>query len=95
MKRSQIKNQKRIVPIQVGLKTCGKGYVEKALRLAPKIDLKAKLSYNDYNLVNPIKKEKVFNLISALLKKGVPIQSIDMQGHWSMQDLDPTEIKKK
>ena len=75
-------------------KTCGIGYIEKAFRLAHKIDPKAKLFYNDYNLINPIKREKVFNMLSALLKKGVPIHGIGLQGHWSMQDLDTTEIQK-
>lgn len=75
-------------------KTCGTGFVERAFRIANKIDPKAKLFYNDYNLVNPIKREKVYNMISELLKKGVPIQGIGLQGHWSTQDLNTNEIQK-
>jgi beta-xylosidase len=75
-------------------KTCGTGYIEKAFRLAHKIDPNVKLYYNDYNLVNPEKRMKVYNMLRNLIKKGVPIYGIGLQGHWSTQDLDPEEIQK-
>lgn len=74
--------------------TCGTGYVEKAFRLAHKIDPSARLYYNDYNMINPAKREKTYNMLKTLLAKGVPIYGIGMQGHWSLQDLNPEEIQK-
>jgi endo-1,4-beta-xylanase len=33
-------------------------------------------------------------MLRNLIKKGVPIYGIGLQGHWSTQDLDPEEIQK-
>ena len=74
--------------------TCGTGFVEKAFSLAHKINPDVKLFYNDYDMVNPVKREKVYNMLKALLKKGVPINGIGIQGHWSIPDLDVSEIQK-
>jgi len=75
-------------------KTCGTGFVEKAFRLAHKINPDVKLFYNDYDMVNPVKRQKVYNMLSALLKKGVPFNGIGIQGHWNMPDFNPSEIQK-
>ena len=64
------------------LKYIGKDYVEKAFRWAHEADPGALLFYNDYNAIIPGKRQKIYNLIKRLKKKGVPIHGVGIQGHW-------------
>ena len=64
------------------LKYIGKDYVEKAFRWAHEADPGAILFYNDYNAIKPGKRQKIYNLIKRLKKKGVPIHGVGIQGHW-------------
>ncbi len=63
----------------------GPEYIEKAFRYAHTADPEARLYYNDYNAVDPVKREKIYTLASELLEKGVPLHGIGIQGHWSLE----------
>ncbi len=72
---------------------CKEDFIAKAFRLAKKINPDVKLFYNDYNMVNPQKREKAYQMLKSLLAQGVPIDGIGMQAHWSMQDLTAEAIQ--
>ncbi|RZK39574.1 MAG: endo-1,4-beta-xylanase [Pedobacter sp.] len=69
---------------------CGEDYIAKAFEYAHAADPSAKLFYNDYNTENPEKRDRILRLLSGLKAKGVPIDGIGLQAHWSLND--PTEI---
>jgi endo-1,4-beta-xylanase len=64
------------------LETIGQDYIEKAFRWAAEYS-DAKLFYNDYGLpYDKEKREGVYQLLSKLLDKGVPIDGIGLQMHF-------------
>jgi endo-1,4-beta-xylanase len=67
-------------------RACGEVYIEKAFRLAHSINPNVKLFYNDYNLIQPEKREKAYQLVKRLKEAGVPIHGIGMQAHWSLDE---------
>ncbi len=76
-------------------KICGEEYIAKAFQWAHEADPQALLFYNDYNEINPVKREKMYRLVKSLRDAGVPIHGIGLQGHWainepSRQQLDST-----
>lgn len=68
---------------------CGEEYVAKAFQWAHEADPDAILFYNDYNTENPIKREKIYNMLKKMLDAGVPVNAVGMQGHWNIGN--PTE----
>jgi endo-1,4-beta-xylanase len=77
------------------LKICGEEYIAKAFQYAHEADPNALLFYNDYNEINPVKREKIFKLVKGLKDAGVPIHGVGLQGHWALnepsrQQLDST-----
>ena len=74
---------------------CGEEFVAKAFEYAHAADPDALLFYNDYNEINPVKREKIYKLVKSLKEAGVPIHGIGLQGHWAnseptKQQLDST-----
>ncbi|MGC4022581.1 MAG: endo-1,4-beta-xylanase [Cyclobacteriaceae bacterium] len=74
---------------------CGEDFVAKAFEYAHEADPQALLFYNDYNEIDSVKREKIIRMIEGLIKSGVPIHGIGLQGHWavnepSRQELDNT-----
>jgi endo-1,4-beta-xylanase len=74
-------------------KICGEDFIAKAFEYAHAADPDALLFYNDYNETDPVKREKIYQLVKRLKEAGVPIHGIGMQGHWAVnepseQDLD-------
>ena len=63
----------------------GPDFIEKAFRYAHEADPEARLYYNDYNVVDPAKRDKIYAMVKGLLDKGVPIHGIGIQGHWSLR----------
>ena len=61
----------------------------KAFEYAHAADPNAKLYYNDYNTERPEKRERLYKLLKSLKDKGVPIDGVGLQAHWSLQE--PTE----
>ncbi len=65
-------------------KACGPEYIAWAFRTARKYaDDNVKLYYNDYNLVDPVKRERCYELLKGLVDAGVPIDGVGLQAHWS------------
>ncbi|MEM1136142.1 MAG: endo-1,4-beta-xylanase [Bacteroidota bacterium] len=75
-------------------KICGPEYIEKAFVFAHKADPSVKLYYNDYDLINPQKRDKVYKMVKALLAKGIPIHGIGMQGHWTLEDVNRQNLSE-
>ena len=68
---------------------CGEEFIAKAFEYAHAADPKAILFYNDYNEINPVKRDKIYKMVKDLKAKGVPIHGVGLQGHWSI--FEPTE----
>ncbi|WP_282086298.1 endo-1,4-beta-xylanase [Aquimarina algiphila] len=60
-------------------------YLELAFRLAEKVDPEAQLIYNDYNLWKPEKRKGVIRIVENLKSKGIKIDAVGMQAHWSVE----------
>jgi endo-1,4-beta-xylanase len=74
------------------LKICGEEYITKAFQYAHEADPNALLFYNDYNEINPVKREKIFKLVKSLKDAGVPIHGIGLQGHWALNEPSRSQL---
>ena len=70
-------------------KLCGDEFIAKAFQYAREADPKALLFYNDYNECDPVKSQRIYNMVKAMKQAGVPIDGIGMQGHYNIYG--PTE----
>jgi endo-1,4-beta-xylanase len=75
------------------LSIIGDDFIEQAFMLAAKAAPNAKLYYNDYNLYKPEKRNGVLNLVKRLQNKGIRIDGVGMQAHYSLTKPDLTEIE--
>jgi endo-1,4-beta-xylanase len=66
------------------LDTIGEDYIQKAFEIAHEADPDALLFYNDYSVVDPVKRDKIYKMLKDLLDKGTPIHGIGMQAHWNI-----------
>ncbi|MFW5820859.1 MAG: endo-1,4-beta-xylanase, partial [Bacteroidota bacterium] len=73
---------------------CGPEFIEKAFVYAREVDPDIKLFYNDYNLINPDKAQKVYEMAKAFIEKGIPIDGIGMQGHWTLEDVNAENLAR-
>jgi endo-1,4-beta-xylanase len=73
------------------LRAIGNDYIEKAFEFAHAADPDAELYYNDYNIEQPAKLEKVRRLVRSLKAKGLRIDAVGIQGHWLI-DWPPAEM---
>lgn len=62
---------------------CGEDYIIEAFKAARAADPDAKLFYNDYTAIDPVKRDKIYNLLSALKAQNI-IDGMGMQGHWNI-----------
>jgi endo-1,4-beta-xylanase len=68
------------------LRKLGPGYIADLFRWAHQADPRAKLYYNDYNLESDQAKfDTMFQVVTDLLKQGVPIHGVGFQGHLDIQ----------
>jgi GH35 family endo-1,4-beta-xylanase len=67
-------------------KICGEEFITKAFQYAHQADPDAQLFYNDYNEIDPVKREKIFKLVTGLKQAGVPIHGVGLQGHWAITE---------
>ncbi|WP_345949649.1 MULTISPECIES: endo-1,4-beta-xylanase [unclassified Mucilaginibacter] len=72
----------------------GQEFIEKAFEYAHEADPKAVLFYNDYNTEQPAKREKIYKLLKNLLEKGVPVNGVGLQAHWSVTNPSRDELEK-
>ncbi len=65
-------------------KIIGPDYIAKAFEYAHEADPAAQLTYNDYNLENPAKRDGAVALVKKLQAEGVPISCVGIQDHDSL-----------
>jgi endo-1,4-beta-xylanase len=73
---------------------CGDEFIAKAFQWAHAADPKALLFYNDYNEINPVKREKIIKMVKDLQAKGVPIHGAGLQGHWAINEPGKEQLEK-
>lgn len=72
---------------------CGEDYIFKAFEYAHETAPDALLFYNDYNAVQPDKRDKIAKLLKMLIGRGVPIHGMGIQGHWSAYGPSEKDIR--
>lgn len=72
----------------------GEDFVAKAFEFAHAADPKAVLFYNDYNTENPVKRQKIYNMLKKLLDAKVPIHGVGLQAHWSINNPTRAELER-
>ncbi|MEN3325059.1 endo-1,4-beta-xylanase [Mariniflexile soesokkakense] len=78
----------------VFLKTVGEDYLSLAFKWASEVDPNTDLYYNDYNMTNAEKRNGAIKLVKHIQEKGIKIDGIGMQGHWSLERPSLQEIEK-
>lgn len=73
---------------------CGDEFIYKAFQWAHEADPNALLFYNDYNEINPVKREKIIRLVKSLQEKGIPINGIGLQGHWAINEPTADQLEQ-
>lgn len=71
----------------------GDDFIDQAFIMAAKAAPNAKLYYNDYNLYKPEKRNGVLRLVKSLQSKGIKIDGVGMQAHYSLDTPELTEIE--
>lgn len=74
-------------------KIIGQAFIAKAFEIAHRIDPDALLFYNDYNAINPVKRDKIYEMAKQLQAEGVPIHGIGIQGHWNIYSLTEENLR--
>ena len=75
-------------------KFLGRNYIEKAFKLAHKADPNAELIYNDYNLYKKEKRDGVIKMVKQMQSKGITIDGVGVQAHWSLNRPSLNEIEQ-
>lgn len=75
------------------LRICGEEFIAKAFEYAHAADPNAVLFYNDYNEINPVKREKIYKLVKSLKDAGVPIHGVGLQAHWAVNEPSAEELE--
>lgn len=71
----------------------GDDFIEHAFMFAHQAAPKAKLYYNDYNMFKPEKRAGAVALINRLKQKGIQIDGVGMQAHYSLDYPDFAEVE--
>jgi endo-1,4-beta-xylanase len=74
-------------------KICGEEFIPKIFQWAHEADPDAVLFYNDYNTENPVKRDKIYNMLKKLIEDGVPIHAVGLQGHWKINDPSEKDLR--
>lgn len=69
-------------------------WIKKAFEYAREADPNALLYYNDYNECDPIKRQRIYNLVKKMKAEGVPIDGIGMQCHYNIYGPSAEEVDK-
>ncbi len=75
-------------------KIAGEEFITKAFQYAAEADPEAELYYNDYNLIEPVKRDGAIKIVKSLKDKGVKIDGVGVQAHWSLNGPSIEEIEK-
>lgn len=71
----------------------GEDFITKAFEYAEKADPEAELYYNDYNLIQPAKRDGAIKIVKHLQEQGVKIDGVGVQAHWSLNEPSIEEIE--
>jgi endo-1,4-beta-xylanase len=71
----------------------GEEYVEIAFKAAKAADPTAELYYNDYNMFKEGKRNSVVAMVKSLQEKGIKIDGIGMQGHYTLNSPKIEEVE--
>ena len=75
-------------------KICGSDeFIRKAFIFAREADPDALLFYNDYNECDPVKRDRICEMIGAMKADGVPVDGIGMQGHYNIYGPSEEDIE--
>ncbi|MGH7139991.1 MAG: endo-1,4-beta-xylanase, partial [Pirellulales bacterium] len=69
------------------MRAVGPEFISLAFKFAHEADPEAELYYNDYNIETGPKHASSMVLLRRLIKEGVPIHGVGIQGHWSTAHL--------
>jgi GH35 family endo-1,4-beta-xylanase len=72
----------------------GPQYIPLAFKFAHEADPDARLYYNDYGIEAGAKHESSLVLLKRLIKEGVPIHGVGIQGHWSTANVPYAALDK-
>ena len=74
-------------------KIAGDEFIRKAFEYAHNADPGALLFYNDYNETDPVKRDRIYNMVRQLKADGVPVHGIGMQGHYNVASPSESELR--
>jgi endo-1,4-beta-xylanase len=66
------------------LRAIGDDYIAQAFAFAQEADPGAELYYNDYNVEEPAKRAQALRLLRSLRARGLRVDAIGIQGHWTL-----------
>lgn len=75
-------------------KIAGEEYVEMAFRFAKAANPKLQLFYNDYRFSDPLKRQKIYQLLKTLKEKGVPIDGVGLQSHLTPNEMSAEYLQE-
>ena len=67
-------------------------WIKKAFQYAREADPNALLFYNEFNECDPVKRQRIYNMVKSMKAEGVPIDGIGMQGHYRMFNPTPEAV---
>jgi len=62
---------------------CGEDYIIEAFKAARAADPDARLFYNDYTAIDPVKRDKIYDLLVKLKDQNL-VDGMGLQGHWNI-----------
>lgn len=72
----------------------GDDFLDYAFRYTREAMPNALLCYNDYNECDPDKSKKIFDLVKGLRDRGIPVDTLGLQAHWSLARPALDDIKR-
>lgn len=72
----------------------GEDFMDYAFRYAKEILPNTDLYYNDYNETQVPKRDKIYETVKGMMERGVPIDGVGLQCHWSIYSPVMDEIRK-
>lgn len=62
---------------------CGEDYIIEAFKAARAADPDIRLFYNDYTAIDPVKRDKIYDLLAKLKAQNI-VDGMGLQGHWNL-----------
>jgi endo-1,4-beta-xylanase len=74
-------------------KILGDDYIVQAYKFAHAADPNCELQYNDYNIESNPKRDRTIRLIKTLQQAGIPVATVGIQGHWTLDKIPFSDIE--